>query len=93
MKLPGQQSFDAVNFGPDVGGGEAGNLGDGFGIHLFEIGQHDLAVERLQALDQGEQTLEGLLAIERGFGYSCALMSASATSFRNAAACAPSTTR
>lgn len=41
-----------MDFHGDVGWGQAGDVGDGGGIELFEVAKDDLAVDRLQLEDE-----------------------------------------
>src|SRR5665811_682437 len=71
MKRTGQDVFDAVNLGSDVARRKAGDLADGRRVHALQIGEDDLAIQRLQALHQSEQAAERLLAAgvwRRGVG-------------------------
>src|ERR1035437_3335871 len=52
MKRTGQDVFDAVNLGGDVARRKAGDLADGRRVHALQIGEDDLAIQRLQALHQ-----------------------------------------
>src|SRR5215831_5940313 len=63
LKLAGQQVLDAMNFGGNISGGEPGNLADRSGVEAFQIGQDHVAVERFQALDQVEQSIQILRTV------------------------------
>src|ERR1019366_3178600 len=72
VKCARQDVLDAVNLGSDVARRKAGDLADGRRVHALQIGEDDLAIQRLQALHQSEQAAERLLAAgvwRRGVGY------------------------
>src|ERR1039458_670908 len=52
MKGAGQDVLDAVNFGGDIARRQAVNLADSRRVQAFQVGQDDLAIQRLQALDR-----------------------------------------
>jgi hypothetical protein len=58
VKSPRQHVLDAMYPHRHVGRREAGNLPDGLGIQVFEIRNDDLAIERLQLLNQPRQSLQ-----------------------------------
>jgi hypothetical protein len=59
VELTREQSLDAVDLGGDVTRGEPGEFSDGGGVEAFEPGEDDLSIERLQALDELSQAVEG----------------------------------
>ena len=63
MKFSGQNVFDAVNLGRYVSRRQAGDFADRCGIHALEIGEDDLAIHRLQPLDQPKKPAERLLMV------------------------------
>lgn len=61
-----QQFLDAVNPHADVGGGQAGDFGNGRGVEIFEIGHHDLPVERFEPLDESHEAVQVNLMFRGG---------------------------
>jgi hypothetical protein len=62
-KLLRKDVFDAVNPDCYVVWGQAGDFRDGCGVHVFQVGDDDLAIEGLEAVNQGEQApaIDGLI--------------------------------
>jgi len=54
----GEDVLDAVDFGGDVAGGEAGDFGGGGSVETFKVSKHHLAVERLELVDHGVEEVE-----------------------------------
>ena len=63
MKAPAENLLDAMHLRGDVAGREASDVADGRGVHVFQIEQDDLSIERLERVDQAEDSLHGALAI------------------------------
>ena len=66
MKCSGQNVFDAVNLGRYITRRQARDFADGPRIHALEIERDDLAIHRLQSLDQHKQAVERLLMVGVG---------------------------
>lgn len=58
MKAACQQAFDAMDAHGNIGGRQPSNLSDFGSVQIFEIADDDLAVERLELLDQGSEAIE-----------------------------------
>jgi hypothetical protein len=67
MELPGQKLLDPVDLGSYVARRETGDLGDGSCVHPFEVRKNDLAVKRIEPLDEAEQAFERLALVDSGF--------------------------
>src|SRR6266516_610767 len=63
LKLAGQHVLDAVNFGGDVSRRQSGDLSDRSGIESFEVGEDYVAIERLQTLNEAEESVERVAAV------------------------------
>jgi len=55
-----QNIFDPVDFHRDIRRRKSGDFADRAGVHLFEIANDDLPVDRLQPLDQRRKAFERL---------------------------------
>ena len=51
MKCTGQDVLDPVKLGPDVRGGETGDLTHRFGVDALQVTQNQLAINGLEFLD------------------------------------------
>src|SRR5208283_2182751 len=58
MKSLREQILDAVNFGGHIAWRDPGDLRRRRGVQPFQIRQDDLAIERLELLDQLEQAVD-----------------------------------
>jgi hypothetical protein len=58
QKTAGQNFFYPVDLHPDIRERKARYLGNSGCIHLLQVGQHDLTVQRFQLLNELEQLLE-----------------------------------
>jgi hypothetical protein len=56
-----------MNLAPDVLRGKARDLGYRFGVQLFQITHHHLAIQRIEPLNQCEEMIERLIAIRGDF--------------------------
>ena len=63
MKFSGQNVLDAVDLGRYITRRQAGDFADGCRVHALEIGEDDLAIHRLQPLDQHKKPAERLLMV------------------------------
>jgi hypothetical protein len=66
VKAPGQNVFDPVNLGCYVARRKSGDLGNRGGVETFQIGNDDLAVERLQLPDEFEEPIHGSTSVRCG---------------------------
>src|SRR5580658_2286926 len=60
LKAPRQHRLDAVNLDGDSVGRQTGDVADARDVEVFEIEQRQLPIDRLQLLDQPQQSLPGV---------------------------------
>ena len=64
MKTASEHLLEPMDLRGDVPGRETGNLRDGRGVHVFEIEQHDLPIDRVELPDQLVEPLQREPAIK-----------------------------
>src|SRR5437868_990274 len=64
MKHAGQQFLDAMNLGGNVLRRQSDDVADGFGAQVLQVQQDDLPIDRLELLDDRQQSLQRIAVIQ-----------------------------
>ena len=59
MKAASQKRFDPVDLKTHVSGGKPRDLGDRTAVEVLEIQKHQLAIDRIETVDQAQNPVEG----------------------------------